>query len=643
MKINIKIKLLLMKIKIFLIALVAIFIFYLFGSNNLVIGIGVVTTVSTMFGDDYTADIATTTIFFAIVEVLMGVFAYIAGLNSLLGLILTFIISFIIYYIFSYDAKPSKSIGFILTYLTLIYSPVPLSGMPIRLVALAFAGVVIMLLYYTLSKYNFNDVINKEIINVIDLIKEEIDLILVDEEINDKNKSANIRLKNIELKIYERMENSKNDLESVFIKDIIIVLLKKINMTLPLIKRKESTINLLENIKKILEDIKLYILNEDNLEKLKDDLKKYTHNLEIDKIADDIDKYNCFTLKASIEETYKCIDDMKEIISIYINERIKLLKLIRENLYGLKNNIKMTSLRFNLAIKASILISLSVFIVDYFHIYQGQWAIYTIAVLLFPDAEFNKKRAKDRVIGTIIGAVLLNIINLLINSNIVLMVILLIIFAFLSTVIVPYNIRCIFITFNAILGIQITSSNNLIFMLTESRVLFTLIGAIATAIIMNVFFPFKLKDDTKSTIIKYIDLNKSILNEIKEDNIDKNKLEIMLLTNNYFWKRINYNNKELKCDDIENILNEQTNFITDVSFLFKTSKYLDNNSIFVKSIANKFMTYINEDNFDEKAKKIFNSLTSNTERLILINLFRIYSEVKKINLLGEKIISNLQK
>ncbi|HSQ87680.1 FUSC family protein, partial [Romboutsia sp.] len=551
-------------------------------------------------------------------------------------------ISFIIYYLFSYDAKPSKSIGFMISYLMFIYSPVSLNDMPLRLVALAFSGIVIMLLYCILSNYNFNAVVNKEIINVIDLIKEEIDLILADEKINDKNKSINIILKNIKIKIYERMENSKSDLDSIYIKDIIIVLFEKINTNLSIIKSKENNIILLENIKKILEDIKLYILNENSLENLKGNLKKYYHNLETDKISDDIDKYNYYNLKASIEEVYKSIEDMDNIKSIYINEKIKLLKLIKENMYGLKNNFKMNSLRFNLAIKASILISLCVFIVNYFHIYQGQWAIYAIVVVLFPNSEFNKQRAKDRIIGTIIGAILFNIINLFLNDNIILMIFLLLISAYSSTFIVRYDIRCIFITFNAILGLQIMyPTNTSVFMLTEYRVLFSLIGIIITAIIMDVFFPYKLKDDIKNTILEYIDLNKSILNELEKDNIDKNKLEVMLLAENYYWRRINYNNKALKCSDIEILLSEQSNFITDISFLFKTSNYLDTNADFVKSIAKNFKTNINVNDFDEKAKEIFNSLSSDTEKLIVINMYKIYLSVKNINLSGEKAIANL--
>ncbi|MCY6354236.1 FUSC family protein [Clostridium sp. ZS2-4] len=641
MKISMKNKVILMRIRMFLIALAAIFIFYIFGPENLMVGIGAVLVAATMFGEDYTANTTTTTIVLAVINVLIGVFAYIAGLNSFFALISTFFTSFIVYYLSSYDAKPSKSIGFMLTYLFLTYAPVPLSGMPKRLVALAFSGIVIMSLYYILSKYNFNETINKQIINVINLMKEEIDSIFDDEAINDKNKLINITLKNIELKIYERMEISKNDLDSIYIKDVIIVLLKKINTNLPLVKRKESNIVILENIKKMLEDINLYISGEDSLEKLKDNLKKYYNNMEIDKTEDDLYKYKYYTLKTSIEEIYECIEDMEDIKSIYVNQRIKLLELIKDNMYGFKNNFKMTSLRFNLAIKASILISLSAFVVNYFNIYQGQWAIYTIAIVLLPYAEHGKKKARDRVIGTIIGAVLFNIINLFINGNVVLMIIVLLISAYFSAFIVSYNIRCIFITFNAILGVTIMNPGNAVFMLSGYRVLFTLTGAIVAAIIMTTFFPYKLKDDIKNTIIEYLDLNKRILDELEADNIDKHKLELMLLTSNYFWRRLNYNNKELKYDDIESLLSEQNDFITDVSFLFKTSKYLDNNAVLVKSLAKKFKTSINECDFEEKAREIFNSSSSDTETLIVINMYKVYLEVKNINSLGEKVIANL--
>lgn len=631
----------LIRLRMFLIVLVAIFIFFIFGANNLVIGVGAVSIAASMFGEDYTADIANTTIVIAVINVLIGILAYIASLNCFLALIFTFIIGFIIYYVFSYDAKPSKSIGFINTYLLLLYSPIAINDMPKRLGALAFSGIVIMILYYSLSKYNFNGVINKETIYIIELIKEEIDLIISDNKINDKNKFINIKLKNIELKIYERMENCKNDLDSVYIKDVIIILLNKINANLSSIRKKESNIIILENMKKMLEDIKLYILNEHSLEKLKHNLKQQYDRLKTENIADDIDKYNYYTLKASIEETIKSIEDKDDIKSIYINERIKLLKVIKENLYGLKNNIKMTSLRFNLAIKASIVISLSVFIVKYFKIFEGQWAIYTISLLLLPYAEQSNKKAKDRVIGTIIGAILFNIINLLINNNSVVMIILLFISLYCILVVVDYRNRCIFITFTAIIGVKLMYPNNEVFILSEYRVLFTLLGSIAISLIMNVFFPYKIMKDTKNTIIKYVELNKNILQELKKENIEEHKINTMLLTHNYLWRRINYNNKELKLDDVERLLSEQNNFITHVSFLFKTSGYMNSNQEFIKLIANNFDEIVNEEDFIEKAKQMFYSLDNDVERLLMIDIYIIYHDLKNINLIGEKLLLSL--
>lgn len=631
----------LIKIKIFLLVISSIFIFYLFGKNNLIVGIGAIITASTMFKEDYKGNILSTTLLFSTINVIIGIFAYITNLNPLLGIILTFFISFIIYYVFSYDAKPLKSLGFITTYLNLVYSPVELNYMPIRLLALIFSGILIMLLYCAFSKYDFHKIINNEIIEVVDLILDEINLILTDKTIHSKNKLINTRLKNIELKIYEKIEKSRKDLNSIYIKYIIIVLCKKISTLIPLLKKRGSNIALLKKIKKIFEDIKLYILNENNLENLKFNLENHYNNLKTKNLLNDIDKYNYYSLKASIEEAYICIKDIDNTTHIYMNETIKLLKLIKENMYGLKNNFTMTSLRFNLAVKASILISLSIFIVNYFHIYEGQWTIYAIIVFLLPYAEQTNQKIKDRVLGTIIGSILFNIINFIINGNIIFMIILLIIFAYFSIFTVPYHIKCIFITFTSMLSIKIMYPTNVILILTEYRILFTLIAAIVTAIIINIFFPYTLRNDTINTLTKYIDLNESLLDELKKDKIDKNRLDIMILTDNYLWKKINYNNKELKFNDIDNLLSEQSNFITDISFLFKTGSYLDNNHAFIKSISENLKVTINQEDLEKKAKQIFTSLSSDTERLILIHICKIHSHVKNIYLLAQKIINNL--
>ncbi|CEO14363.1 hypothetical protein [Paraclostridium sordellii] len=53
-------------------------------------------------------------------------------------------------------------------------------------------------------------------------------------------------------------------------------------------------------------------------------------------------------------------------------------------------NLSVIQLIFNIAVKASILIATSIFIVNYFNIYEGKWIVLTISILLLPYAEQSR-------------------------------------------------------------------------------------------------------------------------------------------------------------------------------------------------------------------------------------------------------------
>lgn len=76
---------------------------------------------------------------------------------------MTLIVSFFIYFSFTYDTKPNKALGFIQLYLFLLYEQVTTSELPKRVFTLIFCGIVIMTLYYTLARYNFNNIFNRSI------------------------------------------------------------------------------------------------------------------------------------------------------------------------------------------------------------------------------------------------------------------------------------------------------------------------------------------------------------------------------------------------------------------------------------------------------------------------------------------------
>lgn len=301
----------------------------------------------------------------------------------------------------------------------------------------------------------------------------------------------------------------------------------------------------------------------------------------------------------------------------------------------------MESLRFNLAIKASILISIAVFVVDYFNIYEGKWVVYTLAVVLLPYAEDSTKKSIDRVIGTILGAIMLGIIYKLINGNQMLMIFIFMISLYLNISIKKYNIRCIFITMTAITAVKLIYPNTTIFMLLKYRVILILFASMSTVIITNLVFPYKINNDMKSTINSYINFNKEIFNFISSEGIGEIEIEKVIIKNNYYWMRLNFINNKLKEENIEEFLKKQNDFFTNLSFSILLSGGIENEVELIKNLYKEFKSTIYEDeSLYEFYKAFFNSRKSDLEKSIMISLYRIYLDMREISFLGDSIIKD---
>ena len=228
-----------MYLKMFLIVVISILIFVLlFGKENLFIGLAAVITVTTMFGEDYTINPIHHTLYFIGVELFVGLGAYFAGLNPILGAIMTLIVSFFIYFSFTYDTKPTKALGFIQLYLFLLYEPVTTSELPKRVFALILGGIVIMTLYYTLARYNFNNIFNKSIKGCINSLIENLNELINTGCIEKKNsEKVALMIKELEVKVHERLELEKKHWKYYAINQIQY---EELRDSINLIKQTES-------------------------------------------------------------------------------------------------------------------------------------------------------------------------------------------------------------------------------------------------------------------------------------------------------------------------------------------------------------------------------------------------------------------
>lgn len=629
----------LMNIAVFLIAIISIMSFYMFGKDNVLIGIGSITIAITMLRENHANNIPRTFLKLSVAQIIIGCCAYIANYNSIYAVITTFVLSFSVYYIGSSEVRGSKSNAFMMLYVLLLYAPVSIEQMPKRISALVFSAAVILFLYFVFTRYNFKKITDKKLNETIQLIKNQLNLIEENECIENENKRVNILLKNLELDLHESIEKSNKVIKRIYNKQIIVILLKKINTGLNYIKINSYSEDLFSNLNYVLEDINLYVSGNLNLEELKNNFCKYDESIDIKNMDENIDKYNYYSLRIAIKELYNCLDDEQKIETI--SKKINIRKKLKNDINLITNNFSMDSLRFNLAIKASILISIAVFIVDYINIYEGKWVVYTLAVVLLPYAEESTKKSIDRAIGTILGAIVLGIIYKVINGNSTLMIFIFMISLYLNISIKKYNIRCIFITMTAITAVKLIYPNTTIFTLLEYRVILILFASMSAVVITNLVFPYKINNDMKSTINSYINFNKEICNFISSEGIGDIDIEKVIVKNNYYWMRLNFINNKLKEENIEEILKKQNDFFTNISFSILLSGGIESEVKLVNKLYKELKeTTYKDQNLYEFYKVFFNSRKSDLEKAIMISLYRIYLDMKEISSLGDLVIKD---
>ncbi|CEN90681.1 FUSC family protein [Paraclostridium sordellii] len=632
----IKIKKQLTNIFVFFIAMISIFSFLIFGKENLLIGIGSISIAITMIGQNYKSNKIQTFITLSVIQLILGLGAYISGYSSIIATFVSLSISFSIYYIFSNETKASKSSAFMTLYVLLLYSPITIEQLPKRLIALIFSSLVIMCLYFILSRYNFKKITNSQIINTIDLINKQLDLIKEGQVIEEFNKNASILLKNIELNIYDSIEKNKKLSIEVYKKEVVVLLLKKINTSLNYIKESEIDETLFKNLKFVLDDIKLYILEKISDNELKERFIKYDSNYDIKSLNSDLKTYNYYNLRLAIKELYRQLDN--EFIIQNLREKISLRLQLKTDIDILKNNFSMSSLRFNIAVKASILIATSIFIVNYFNIYEGKWIVLTLSILLLPYAEQSSKKALDRVIGTVIGAIIFGLIYKFIDGNIILITIVFLISLYMNISVRKYDIRCIFITINAIMAVKMIYPSSVVFKLIEYRIVLILIAALLTWIIVNLVFPYKIKNDIANIIKHYIKFDNYIISLSTSEGIEYEEIEKINIKNNYLWSRVNFINKQLKNDDIEEFLKRQNDFFTNISLSILLGGGVDKQLRLIKKLKREAKSQIKSKSLYDSYKKIFYESNDDLEKAIIISFYRIYMDIKDISLLGENII-----
>ncbi|CEQ30488.1 membrane protein [[Clostridium] sordellii] len=603
-----------------------------FGDANTLVGVAGITAALSLLGTDYTINPIRNTIGFIGLEVLLGVGAYLSSVNAVLGLIITFIVIFFILYSFTYNTKKPTYIAFTLGYLFMLYTPVSLEQLPLRLEGLAFCGLAIMILQFIANKNKLkkgSKVIIKDSINIID---KEISLMIKNEDLDS--------LKNLNDKVYSNVRSLSSDIYRRIDKDVDLPMnlmqalfvsnfLESINLTLDKIRKdkdfdkgyEES----LKNIKKLLSNVSDFIDNSVTVDTMTDKIKEY-----LNKNKDINSKYYLtYELHDAASILKHDLNNTKDGDVSKVSKKYFLTNFLGK-LNELKNNMHKDSLKFTFALRGALLTSIGVFIVSAFDIEYGKWLVFSLSSVVQPYLESGKLKGKDRLIGTIIGLLVFEILFFIVKDPSGRTLIILVV-GYLSNYQTRYKYQMICTTISA-LGSAALSTGN-IETLSIDRIIFVITGTVIALYANKFILPYKMTDVTKNEVDKSIKLNENIVKKLYElgktkSNTDK-ELKELLVVNELINKKIGANNATLLSDKINDFLYNQRIFMNEVRFLvnnFRKFNKRDGNHL---KLFEEIDSLNKKDNITkEDAMNYFDHIKDNFSKLILVDVIEIKENIQ---------------
>ncbi|MGL5069632.1 MAG: FUSC family protein [Sarcina sp.] len=546
-------------LKGFVLGIIAFATFIPFGTSNIMVAMASILLIPELAKDDYTTEKWKEMLNVILVCVVLSFFASIFSFNIYLGSIFTFIIAFFIYYFYTYEDRESKSMIFMIYYILILSIPMKHGELGFRMIATVYGAFLAMLLYLLIFKLNFINIANKSVKSSYEFLMDAIDKKIKSKSYEEEMLVALNHLQNAEEKLFKKAEKSNNNKNNLGEKISTIDLLKSIGNIIYRTKDEQVVLDL----KYILcKSYKLYE-NKINLDEFKTSLNTFDKYLE----WPDLIEINLS--KVALERFFKNYKNLANNIN-YKTElnkvKFSIKKYSSEFNLNYKFNFSMKSIKFNTAIKGSILTTMAVFIVFYFNIPDGRWILYTITVVYLPFADHSTKKLKQRVFGTTIGFIVFDIL-LSISQNSIYIGIIILISLYFSIYTIDYGKRAIFITYTGIASQYIINKSEPYYILSLYRIGYVVLGAIITFIVINYIFPIDLKGSIEDLYYRYKILNQRILESITNKESCNMEYRDILAVNRLLWIKGNFINKYAKSELLTDIIKFE-------SFVVGAYKYL---------------------------------------------------------------------
>lgn len=610
----------------------------IFGNENTLIGVATITATLMFLDRDFTGSPLKNTLKFIGVNLLIGLGASLIVISNIwLGLLINFIVVFIFSYIFTYNLRQPLYVPFGLQYIFLLATPVPLDRLGIRILALIFAALLIMLVQLLFNKNKLATSGNKILVNICESIENKV--CYIKDKSNDDADISNISASIDEFRtiVYDKKESDYYLTKEAKIKLNMSVALEGINTVLNSKNNKSINITILEVLEKLLKVAKEVISTnskEDKIIQLNSynikNLLNYCQEHEINDLLNLQLLEGMIYLDDTLKELnkldrkqYEVVDKIEDKVEVYSKKNIK--TFFKET----------DSPKYCYAMRIAITMTIGLFLIEYFKFSEGRWILFTILSLTTPLYETSKHKIRYRLVSTVIGAVIITILFSIFKTEDSRLLIVML-SGYLQGYINEYKHKIIFVTVSAIGSAAIVGN---IQALTIERVAMVAIGTIVAIIANRYLFPYNLQKSNHHLSKIYDTSIKEMFNELRSLLEGKNNPEViknLFVTTSIIESKARINKQIDEDKNYISIVNERRCLVSNIYELYmwiyrKSINYADRDKI-INYI--KLLIEYRDDDIKDKVtileKGINESKDINT-KIIISTILVIFKELERLS------------
>ena len=609
----------------------------IFGEKNTLIGVTTVTATLMFLERDLSLSPIRNTIKLILINLLIGISSYLVISNMYLGVIINFFTLFLISYNFCYNLRNPLYLPFTLQYLFLLANPVDNQELLIRIAALVFGAIVIMLAQILVNKNKLSKSGNKLLENVCDSIvnkieyKEQYDL--VDDGVEKVNQSIDA----FRTMVYDKREYNYYLTEEGRLKLNLSVALENIHSMIHDTNLDSIDNDILKTLKLLIKEVKLLLNNsKDNIDE--HDVTLYMQKLfKICEEKDIDDLLNLQLLDSMLllsdtikslrsldKKQYNIVDRSHEISKLFEDKAIKSFFMDKK------------SIRFCYAMRVAICITIGTFIMQYFNLSEGRWILFTLLSLITPLYEASKSKTKDRIFATIIGSIIIFILFSIFKDPTSRMLIILAT-GYLNGYANQYRYSTIFVTISAIGSAALLGN---VEVLTINRIFFVFVGIVMAILANRYIFPYKLKDSMMQLKNMYHETIINMLKEIKnlvEGNKQPTTMKNLIVLTSLIDAKARGDEKIANLPSYSKIISERRSLVANIYELYIWILRGEIKSQSQKEILNSLKDLINysDEDISSKVTQIEYGITIAKDIDTKIILSSIIVILKELCLLSE--------